>query len=94
VRIGSSLPSLPDLRRDSRGGGSGVSGAGSRADWEPDGRAASPRIAFRGTRELAALEESGAMAPRNRQALQAYFANQPTMGERLGVELAGVDVFV
>lgn len=93
MRIGSSLPPLPDLRRDPRGGGSGLSGAGSRAEREFDGPASS-RIPFRGTRELAALEESGAMAPRNRQALQAYFANQPTMGERLGVELAGVDVFV
>lgn len=89
MRIGSSLPPLPDHRRDYRGGG-----VSPRADREPDGLATASRPAYRGTRELAALEASASVAPRNRQALQAYFANQPTVGERLGVELAGIDVYV
>lgn len=52
------------------------------------------RLGGSGTRELAALEQNASVAPRNRQALQSYFANLPSMGERLGVELAGVDVYV
>lgn len=36
---------------------------------------------------------SDVLAGRNRSALQAYSSNGPSIAERLGVELAGVDVY-
>src|SRR5690625_7801193 len=41
--------------------------------------------------DLAQVIEDEAVLPRNRMAIAAYLAHQPSPLERLGVELAGVD---
>ena len=42
----------------------------------------------------AAEEELAGLAPHVRGALQSYLSNGPSLSERYGVELAGVDLFV
>lgn|GEM_PF-4068298 len=41
--------------------------------------------------DLAQVIEDEAVLPRNRMAIAAYLAHQPSPLERLGVELAGID---
>lgn len=102
MRIGSSLPLLPTPVPD-RG-----YGAGSRARQAttiPGGQEQAPREVTR-IRSRAA-SDSGArtaseqqafandnLSSRSRGALQSYLANGPSLSERLGVELAGIDVLV
>lgn len=43
---------------------------------------------------VAADEELANLPPQVRGALQSYLSNGPSLSERYGVELAGVDIFV
>lgn len=89
MRIGSSPSLLTDHRRESRGGRLPFDNAGGGSSRAP----LSERLE-KGLRELAALDSSGVVAPRNRGAMQAYLANVPSLGERMGIELAGIDLYV
>ncbi len=58
---------------------------------EQGGRA---REVTRIVRSPVADEALAGLAPQVRGALQSYLSNGPTLSERYGVELAGVDLFV
>ncbi len=66
--------------------GDGSAAAGSDAP-RPRPVTARPDLSF--TAEL-----SDALSARSRMALHTYLSNGPSMAERLGVELAGVDIYV
>lgn len=83
------LPS-PEYRRDRPV----EAPAGARGDsGEQGGR---PREVTRLTRASAARagDELAGLPPQIRGALQSYLSNGPSLSERYGVELAGVDIFV
>ena len=99
MRIGSSLPLLPTPVSD-RG-----YGAGSRArptSTTTDVPEQAPREVTRiRSRADGSQTTSGQrtfandnLPSRSRDALQSYLANGPSLSERLGVELAGIDVLV
>jgi len=100
VRIGSSLPLLPTPVSD-RG-----YGAGSRArqtTTTQDVLEQAPREVTRirsrtansgGAQTAANAFANENLSSRSRGALQSYLANGPSLSERLGVELAGIDVLV
>lgn len=66
------------------------------AEDEPQQRA--PREVFRlSARESApalGADQWQSLSPHSRGALQSYLSNGPSLAERYGVELAGVDLFV
>ncbi len=59
-------------------------------------RESRPREVTRIARGAAAAsaEQLAGFAPQVRGALQSYLSNGPSLSERYGVELAGVDIFV
>jgi hypothetical protein len=97
VRIGSSIPLLPTTVSD-RGYGS-ASGSRS-AEVIESSTDSTPRGEVTRVRSRAAYADTVAsfsdrnLAQRSRDALQSYLANGPTLTEKLGVELAGIDVLV
>ena len=99
MQVGSSyLPALPvatDYRRGAYGRAPQVPPTAARAE-QPESTETTrlrmrPSAATQGAEQRIALAEN--VAERNRPALQAYQSNGPTIAERFGVELAGIDVF-
>lgn len=82
------LPS-PEYRRD-RPVDAPAPAAGRAESGERESR---PREVTRVARR-AADEGMAGYAPQVRSALQSYLSNGPSLSERYGVELAGVDTFV
>jgi hypothetical protein len=102
VRIGaSSVPALPvpvDYRREA------IGERGARQQQrtiattdEPVVEREVTRIRSRASAQQAGTERvqsfSDALSQRTRSALQSYTSNGPSIEERLGVELAGIDVY-
>jgi hypothetical protein len=98
VRIGSSsLPLLPTTVSD-RGYGTARSSrtsdvVDSIADSTSRGEVTRVRSRSAATADTASFSDRN-LSQRSRDALQSYLANGPTLTERLGVELAGIDVQV
>lgn len=96
VRIGSSIPLLP----------TSVADRGQRARSETPSVAAGETVAAAPEREVTRIRSRVSSAreaqdfsqsnlpPRSRSALQSYLQNGPSLTERLGVELVGIDVSV
>ncbi|MET0379122.1 MAG: hypothetical protein ABW049_09040 [Spongiibacteraceae bacterium] len=99
MRIGSSLPLLPTTVSD-RGYGSARSSRppeaiDSAAEQAPRGEVTRIRSRVASAASDPSQSFSDRDLPqRSRDALQSYQANGPTLSERLGVELAGIDVLV
>lgn len=93
MQIGSSSISTQSLLVDNRRGAA-TPARRVEAEAEPAERA--PRETFRLRAPVAepmpALGEG--LSQQSRTALQSYLSNGPTLAERFGVELAGVDLFV
>jgi hypothetical protein len=95
VQVRSSPPSLPvavDYRRERVG-----DAAGGRVDEgvEVAPRRDATRIDVSRIRaERLATESLADLPARSRGAMSAYLSNGPTLSERYGVELAGIDLFV
>lgn len=100
MRIGaSSVPALPvpvDYRREAIGERS------ARRSERAVATTAEPVVEREVTRSRASAQQAGtervqsfsdALSQRTRSALQSYTSNGPSIEERLGVELAGIDVY-
>ena len=84
------LPS-PESRRDR----AADAPAAARGDvGEQSGRAREVTRISRSPVARAADEDLANLPPQVRGALQSYLSNGPSLSERYGVELAGVDIFV
>jgi hypothetical protein len=99
VRIGSSIPLLPSGPQSSavperaqrpRGEAVSIPEAGARSAEREVVRIRSRVAAARDTQDFSQAN----LSQRSRNALLSYQANGPTLSERLGVELAGIDVSV
>lgn len=103
MRIGaSSVPALPvpvDYRREAIGERSARQSARAVATTaEPAVEREVTRIRARASTQQTSSTEnsqsfSEALPPRTRSALQSYSSNGPSIAERLGVDLAGIDVY-
>lgn len=96
MRIGSSQPLLPTPVSD-RGYGSPRTAPAAEADAITAEPPRSDVVRMRNRSALGASQPALAdsnLSQRGRNALQSYLANGPTLSERLGVELAGIDVLV
>ncbi len=99
MRIGSpSLPLLPTPVAD-RGYGSARNSRPTEAvevavDQAPRGDVTRIRRAVSAVGDALQNLSDRNLPQRSRDALQSYLANGPTLSERLGVELAGIDVLV
>ena len=87
---------VAERRQNARGQSQQIDSAGQPQQSAPRGEVT--RIRARAAAEVqnadAELRKSAdATDSRNRSALQAYRSNGPSIEERLGVELAGVDVY-
>jgi hypothetical protein len=99
VRIGSSIPLLPsgpqtqavpERAQRARGEAPTVAETGNRSAEREVVRIRSRVATARETQDFS----QSSLSPRSRAALSSYQANGPTLSERLGVELAGIDVSV
>lgn len=94
MQIGSSL-TTQSLLVDHRRGGAVAQPRPAAAEGELPER---PREVFRlrAAEPLSAqpAEQWQSLSPQNRNAMQSYLSNGPTLAERFGVELAGVDLYV
>lgn len=102
MRIGaSSVPALPvpvDYRREAIGERSARQSARTVATTaEPAVEREVTRIRARASTQQTSTANSQsfseAFPPRTRSALQSYSSNGPSIAERLGVDLAGIDVY-
>lgn len=90
---GSSLVGLPRQRRNFEHDDSSVPRID--ASGERSGSARNMRFTAEQVASLAGNDPlSLTVDPRNRSAVASYLLNQPTIYERLGIELAGVDLYV
>lgn len=92
------LPALPiatDYRRDDYPRAPRVVPGSDRPESSPQGEVT--RIRARASSRTQTVDQSSPfaenVATRNHSALQTYRSNGPTIEERLGVELAGIDVY-
>lgn len=75
--------------------GERVAAAGVRGDADGQGgRAREVTRLFRSPVAADVDADFAGLPPQVRGALQSYLSNGPSLGERYGVELAGVDLFV
>lgn len=98
MRIGSSLPLLPTTVSD-RGYNSARSSRPAEVveptvEAPPSGEVTRIRRAVNAVGDALQNLSDRNLPQRSRDALQSYLANGPTLSERLGVELAGIDVLV
>lgn len=92
------LPALPiatDYRRDDSQRAQRIAPAAERS--EPSQQGEITRIRTRAAARTESVDQASPFAEnvanRNRTALQTYQSNGPSIQERLGVELAGIDVY-
>lgn len=97
MRIGSSLPYLPNPVSDRGYAAPRAPQVESESGGEPTTpRGDVTRVRSRASNggDFASTLSDRSLPQRARDALQSYLANGPTLSERLGVELAGIDVLV
>lgn len=96
MRIGSSLPYLPSSVSDRGYAAPRASQVEPESGGESAPRGEVTRVRSRASNsgDFSSTLSDRSLPQRARDALQSYLANGPTLSERLGVELAGIDVLV
>ena len=96
MRIGSSLPYLPSPVSDRGHAAPRAPQVEPESGGESASRGEVTRVRSRAgnSGDFASTLSDRSLPQRARDALQSYLANGPSLSERLGVELAGIDVLV